>query len=848
MDLRSHGMRSKLLSLYLINSTLKSYAHIFSSHAPVLFVDGESDCLFIYAVRQFLCLAFTRNIISACPAVFQLCIECFGGILENLRHLLKREVSVMLNHILFPIIEARQKATFQQRLNALTGLTKCFSGRILVELYLNYDCDPSGALDENVWERLLSSISSVVTNNVGFEETGESGIEFQPLGDTPLTSAHLTAYTSYQIREINSINGDSKLLKKNALKLLVNAILQPLVKWIDPPSTTVSPKVQKPKKNRSNDRKLPETFENNLKGVSDETDDVNTFSSQKQQKTALLEGIKRFNYKYRKGIKYLLETGCIKSSNPTDIAQFLFKTEDLDKKMLGEYLGDGDEASISIMHAFFDQISFKQLSFTDALRHLLQYFRLPGEAQKIDRMMLKFASRFTAENPSSFSSADTAYVLAYSVIMLNTDLHNPQVKKRMTLNDFIINNRGIDGGSDPDRILLENIYREISKKEIILKEEHEKHSSKLIYSSTSNLNDNTSQKKRRDQDLIKSIDEKLINMREKLVWTAGTQTEHVKSMFQHGWMSILMSLSTTLSKSTQIEHIVTALEGFKAATHIACKFNLLLEKNAFGIIVDFNLLVTNLAKFTVLNSLQTCSMKEIECIKMLLEIAYYDGSSFTSEEWTLVIDSISALDKIQQDELVMEKNEKINKHAILMHGEISSQQITLGVDRIFSSSHKLGYDSILGLVTALCKRSWDEIITSPNSPRMYCLQRLVEIGHYNMNRIRVHWSAIWAVIGPHIEQILTHQNTSVSYFALDKLRQLASKFLEIEELGNFSFQKEFLHPFTCGVEAGDKVSEMSLTCLSQIVLSKASRLKSGWRSVLKACFLGSNNENGEKSF
>ena len=58
--------------------------------------------------------------------------------------------------------------------------------------------------------------------------------------------------------------------------------------------------------------------------------------------------------------------------------------------------------------------------------------RLPGEAQKIDRLMEKFAERYLKCNPSSFKSADVAYVLAYSVIMLNTDLHNPQVKKKMS--------------------------------------------------------------------------------------------------------------------------------------------------------------------------------------------------------------------------------------------------------------------------------------------------------------------------------------------------------------------------------------------------------------------------------
>ncbi len=46
------------------------------------------------------------------------------------------------------------------------------------------------------------------------------------------------------------------------------------------------------------------------------------------------------------------------------------------------------------MHAFVDMIDFSGLPFVDALRAFLQAFRLPGEAQKIDRYMLKFAARY----------------------------------------------------------------------------------------------------------------------------------------------------------------------------------------------------------------------------------------------------------------------------------------------------------------------------------------------------------------------------------------------------------------------------------------------------------------------
>lgn len=46
--------------------------------------------------------------------------------------------------------------------------------------------------------------------------------------------------------------------------------------------------------------------------------------------------------------------------------------------------------------------------------------------------MEKFAERYVNCNPEAFKSADVAYVLAYSVIMLNTDAHNPQVKAKMS--------------------------------------------------------------------------------------------------------------------------------------------------------------------------------------------------------------------------------------------------------------------------------------------------------------------------------------------------------------------------------------------------------------------------------
>ena len=53
------------------------------------------------------------------------------------------------------------------------------------------------------------------------------------------------------------------------------------------------------------------------------------------------------------------------------------------------------------MHAFVDLIDMRNLTFIAALRNFLQAFRLPGEAQKIDRFMLKFAERYIESNSST---------------------------------------------------------------------------------------------------------------------------------------------------------------------------------------------------------------------------------------------------------------------------------------------------------------------------------------------------------------------------------------------------------------------------------------------------------------
>ncbi|XP_064351531.1 cytohesin-1 isoform X2 [Camelus dromedarius] len=179
-----------------------------------------------------------------------------------------------------------------------------------------------------------------------------------------------------------------------------------------------------------------------------------------QRNKQVAMGRKKFNMDPKKGIQFLIENGLLKNTCE-DIAQFLYKGEGLNKTAIGDYLGERDEFNIQVLHAFVELHEFTDLNLVQALRQFLWSFRLPGEAQKIDRMMEAFAQRYCQCNNGVFQSTDTCYVLSFAIIMLNTSLHNPNVKDKPTVERFIAMNRGINDGGDLPEELLRNLYESI---------------------------------------------------------------------------------------------------------------------------------------------------------------------------------------------------------------------------------------------------------------------------------------------------------------------------------------------------------------------------------------------------
>uniref|UniRef100_A0A8C4YYA4 Cytohesin 1a n=1 Tax=Gadus morhua TaxID=8049 RepID=A0A8C4YYA4_GADMO len=193
-------------------------------------------------------------------------------------------------------------------------------------------------------------------------------------------------------------------------------------------------------------------LKNEIAEVTSEIENLGSTEEKKnmQRNKQVAMGRKKFNMDPKKGIQFLKENDLLKNTSD-DIAQFLYKGEGLNKTAIGDYLGERDDLNLQVLHDFVELHEFTDLNLVQALRQFLWSFRLPGEAQKIDRMMEAFAARYCQCNPGVFQSTDTCYILSFAIIMLNTSLHNPNVKDKPAVERFISMNRE----------LLRNLYDSI---------------------------------------------------------------------------------------------------------------------------------------------------------------------------------------------------------------------------------------------------------------------------------------------------------------------------------------------------------------------------------------------------
>merc|ERR1712187_69248 len=115
-------------------------------------------------------------------------------------------------------------------------------------------------------------------------------------------------------------------------------------------------------------------------------------------------------------------------------------------------MGDYGPACVAAKREAGDLGADQQISF----RHLS------------DRVNIATVSKRSChwERVSPFKNEDSVMVLAYSIVMLTTNLHSSKVKSKMEKHQFIKQNAGVNDGGNFPGDFLSQIYDDIRQEEL----------------------------------------------------------------------------------------------------------------------------------------------------------------------------------------------------------------------------------------------------------------------------------------------------------------------------------------------------------------------------------------------
>lgn len=325
---------------------------------------------------------------------------------------------------------------------------------------------------------------------------------------------------------------------------------------------------------------------------------INRFMKQKADRKAVDTAIRiaRTKDSLAKAIQHLEGVGYLQH-NPSEIAEFIHREiSKFELETVGEYIGGKtakDPFEEQIRVEFIRRLNLQNVPLHEALRRFLtdSGFRLPGEGQKIERILASFGVVYTRENPKVFDDPDAAFVMSTAILMLNTALHNPNLKERMSESQFIAMVSSISGTRMETKD-YKAIYSDIRE-----------NGYQIDMAATAHLKANKRGGRfpsRADEKHVMLDPEQLnaqkcqgflrkaeFNLKRQDLKTPlfleATSLDNVTSLFELSWFQFMALLSQVLERSRDTRIVTLCVDGFKHLLRLCTQIGLPQEKNAVGL-------------------------------------------------------------------------------------------------------------------------------------------------------------------------------------------------------------------------------------------------------------------------
>eukprot|EP01054_Gregarina_sp_Poly1_P004717 Gregarina_sp_Poly_1__4716@NODE_251_length_10668_cov_46_370814_g33_i1_p1_GENE_NODE_251_length_10668_cov_46_370814_g33_i1NODE_251_length_10668_cov_46_370814_g33_i1_p1_ORF_typecomplete_len1951_score322_90Sec7/PF01369_20/1_1e50Sec7/PF01369_20/7_6e03Sec7/PF01369_20/1_2e04Sec7_N/PF12783_7/8_1e16Sec7_N/PF12783_7/8_7e02Sec7_N/PF12783_7/2e03Sec7_N/PF12783_7/7_7e03DUF1981/PF09324_10/2_7e03DUF1981/PF09324_10/7_2e03DUF1981/PF09324_10/4_6e05Headcase/PF16002_5/0_11CLASP_N/PF12348_8/4_6e02CLASP_N/PF12348_8/0_4 len=412
------------------------------------------------------------------------------------------------------------------------------------------------------------------------------------------------------------------------------------------------------------------------------------FSRRLLVRQVLYQSLAQFQTKPEKGYARLWDLEILPRSTDA-IAKFILNSElNHDKTALGIWLGNPTDESAEVLKKILQGLNFGGDEIDIALRKFLRLFRLPGEAQKIDRIVESFSLAFCRDNPTHvcFGSnrkvddpkddappEDLAYIVAFSVIMLHTDAHSKEIKpeNKMTKEEFVKNNQGMKGGYRLPTELLEGIFDRIVAEEWMMEDDSILNSTQTMkgpagdqeepFSATGTIagalglgggNRRKLQQYQQEADAVnKRIDHWISKMNklhnpppiEKDFWKEATQRERVallpmlvKTLSR--FFRSALNIYTERHPDTETPSLVGALDAMLALARLAARLNLTQEKE--------EVLGSLAVRSEIFNRRAPLKCKQCLALSRLLLFMHSDVE-LVGRAWSVILPCLSEIDRAQ---------------------------------------------------------------------------------------------------------------------------------------------------------------------------------------------------------
>ena len=787
ITLDSSNIKAKLISFGIIKKILQNYGEKYL----------KNKLEFIQLIQDDLTEGIFKNCVSENVDVFEESINLIFIIWQIFREYLKVQISICNETVLLRILASENSSYIQKKI-----VLECFSKQTLIyfiELYANYDC----VLNENfLVTRIATALNSIAQGKYIKTEQSFSDEE------------------NYQLRK----------LALTTLSSLIDSIFEFCEKC--PEFRNKNEFMKEPQKNINEDL-TPSGDDTTIVTDTDSIVGKDSIDLNLKRKFDIQNAVDKFNIKISTGLLYLKKKKMIDCSNPDkearDIMNFLRNTPGLKKEYIGEYLGDNSEMSLKVLKYFAQSFDFEGFHIVQALRLYLSTFQLPGEGQKIDRILENFAAKYHNDNPDLYATADTAYYLAFAIILLQTELHNPNVKSKMSFESFSKMLDGQNGHENLSPIYLRDIYDQISSNPISLPELDEE-KDKLE-------NKKEDKYKRERTRIINECSEKLKQSKDTMYKKVFYIEEYLNPFMENIWTPIFAMYSVILEESDDYTLYSKCINGIGNCIKICGILSLGYQKGGF---------ITSLLTMTNLAQAKEMSKKNILCIKEILSLANGD-CRYCNDHWNLVFDLVNKIyfdclydtgSKSEKEAIINKIIQKAKKN-VNIEREIEIEKTNMKIvskeisqneyEKIFVKTVRFGINYIQNFIDSLCKLAIDQFKENEIT-KIFWMQKIVEVSELNLFRVRMEWNIIWPTIRDLIVQIGLSQDINDSITSVDSLRQLALKYLQMKETSDFHFQKEFFLPFQEIWEKSKNIQtkDYVISCINNLVLSQGKSIKSGW--------------------